>query len=233
MTNINSETTVAEIVRAEPGRARVFERLGIDYCCGGKKPLAEICAGKGLDPANVLRLVREFDAEQAAPAADVAAMSLVQLCDHIESTHHGYLLEELPRLDFMTRKVATVHGTKEPRLLQLRQVFETFNKQTSARIKAEGETIFPAIRQLDSGNRAVSVTKPNLKLLLDEADAGNRNTGVVLESFKAATNNYTPPDWACNTFRSMYGRFARLAEKMDANIDTERNVLFPKALAAA
>ena len=233
MTNINTETTVAEIVRAQPGRARVFERLGIDYCCGGKKPLAELCAGKGLNPANVLRLIGEFDAEQAAPPADVEAMSLARLCDHIESTHHGYLLEELPRLDFMTRKVAAVHGAKEPRLVQLRQVFETFNAQISSAIRSEHETLFPAIRQLDAPQRGAGLTRASLKLLLDRADAGNRNTGVVLESFKAATNDYTPPDWACNTFRSMYHRFARMAERMDANIDTETNVLFPRALEAA
>ena len=32
------QKTVGELVAERPSRARVFERFGIDYCCGGKKP---------------------------------------------------------------------------------------------------------------------------------------------------------------------------------------------------
>ena len=36
-------------------------------------------------------------------------MSLTELVDHIEKTHHAYLHEELPRLAGMTRKVVATH----------------------------------------------------------------------------------------------------------------------------
>src|ERR1051326_5314073 len=126
MENITSETTVGEIVRVLPNRARIFENLGIDYCCGGKKPLGEVCRGKGLDPATVIAMLAALDGAPDSSTTDPDAMSLSELCDHIERAHHDYLREELPRLDFMTRKVAAVHGDHETRLLEVRTVFETF-----------------------------------------------------------------------------------------------------------
>jgi len=40
---LDSRTTVREIVLDLPQAAGVFESLGIDYCCGGKHTLDEAC----------------------------------------------------------------------------------------------------------------------------------------------------------------------------------------------
>ena len=120
---VTIDTTIADIVRARPARSRVFEDLGIDYCCGGKRPLAEACRARGLEPAAVLAMLSEADAARDESVPDPSAMTLPELCDHIRDAHHGYLRDELPRLDFMTRKVAAVHGDREPRLLDVRRVF--------------------------------------------------------------------------------------------------------------
>ena len=41
MTILDPQTTVGDLVKDRPARSRVFEDLKIDYCCGGKLPLAE------------------------------------------------------------------------------------------------------------------------------------------------------------------------------------------------
>jgi iron-sulfur cluster repair protein YtfE (RIC family) len=127
MNTITPETTVGELVRALPARARIFEKLGVDYCCGGKRPLAEVCREKGLDPATVIAMLDALEGTAAASTVNPDGMSLGELCDHIERVHHDYLREELPRLEFMTRKVAAVHGDHEPRLREVRRAFESFN----------------------------------------------------------------------------------------------------------
>jgi Domain of Unknown function (DUF542) len=43
--------TVGEIASENPTAGRVFENFGIDYCCGGKRPLQEAC-----ESVNVLSL---------------------------------------------------------------------------------------------------------------------------------------------------------------------------------
>lgn len=233
MQNITTETTVGEIVRAVPARSRVFENLGIDYCCGGKIPLAEACRAKNLDPATVVAMLAALDGGADTATANPDTMSLTELCDHIESVHHGYLREELSRLDFMTRKVAAVHGDDEPRLLEVRRVFEAFNAEITAHTQEEEKDIFPAIRQLESGNGDKAAAAAQLKDAFAKLEAEHESAGAALVQFNALTDGYTPPEWACNTFRALYDGLAKLEQNTHQHVHQENNVLFPKALAAA
>lgn len=225
MKNITPQTTVGEIVRVMPARSRTFENLGIDYCCGGKKPLAEVCQTKGLDPATVVALLTALDDTPNSSPVNPDSLSLTELCDHIEQVHHGYLREELPRLDFMTRKVAAVHGDHEPRLLEVRRVFETFQSEMVAHTKEEDDVVFPAIRKLESGQRTL------LDAAFAKLESEHENAGASLARFKELTHNYTPPEWACNTFRALYDGLAQLEKHTHQHVHQENNVLFPRALA--
>ena len=231
MKTITPETTVGELVRAVPARSRIFENLGVDYCCGGKKPLAEICRAKNLDPATVMAMLNALDRAADVPSANPDAMGLAELCDHIERAHHDYLREELPRLDFMTRKVAAVHGDREARLLEVRRVFESFNAAMTAHTDEEEAVVFPKIRQLAAanGNRAGIVTE--LKATFAKLESEHDSAGGALERFKELTDGYTPPDWACNTFRALYDGLRQLERNMHQHVHKENNVLFVKALA--
>lgn len=230
---MTAETTVGEIVRAVPNRSRIFENLGIDYCCGGKKPLAEVCRAKGLDPATVVAMLSALDESTDSTLTNPEAMTLAELCDHIEQVHHGYLREELPRLDFMTRKVAAVHGDHEPRLLEVRRVFESFNAEIASHTKEEDESIFPAIRRLESANGDKAAVASSLKDSFAKLETEHESAGSALASFKELTDDYTPPDWACNTFRALYDGLAKLEKNTHQHVHKENNVLFPRALAAA
>ncbi len=233
MNKPNLEITVGELVRAAPVRARVFEKLGIDYCCGGKKPLAEVCAAKGLDAATVMAMLAVLDGAAAGDApVDADAMRLTLLCDHIETTHHGYLREELPRLDFMTRKVAAVHGADEPRLIEIRGVFERFAPEMAAHMAEEESAVFPRIRRLDAAGGSAAERK-ELKSAIAELEREHEAAGGALERFRELTDGYVPPEWACNTFRALYDGLARLERDMHQHVHKENNVLFPRALASA
>lgn len=233
MKNITPETTVGELVRAVPARSRIFENLGIDYCCGGKKPLDEVCRGKGLDPATVIAMLTAFDGTPESSTANPDTMSLSELCDHIERAHHDYLREELPRLDFMTRKVAAVHGDDETRLCEVRRIFATFSEKITAHTNEEEQIVFPRIRQLEKATRDKGVVATDLKDVLTRLESDHDGAGAALEEFRELTDDYTPPDWACNTFRAMYDALAKLERNMHQHVHKENNVLFVKALAAA
>lgn len=233
MQTITSETTVGEIVRAMPARSRIFENLGIDYCCGGKKPLAEVCRAKGLDPATVVAMLLALDGAPDTVAANPDAMGLSELCDHIERAHHDYLREELPRLDFMTRKVTAVHGDHEPRLHEIRGVFESFNLEITAHTDEEEGVVFPKIRQLEAVNGDKDGIFAGLRAALVKLESEHQSAGAALARFRELTDNYTPPDWACNTFRALYDGLDQLERNMHQHVHKENNVLFVKALAAA
>ena len=230
MKNVTAETTVGEIVRAVPARSRIFENLGIDYCCGGKRPLAEACRAKGLDPATVVVLLAALEGGAEASPGNPDQMSLTELCDHIEFVHHGYLRKELTRLDFMTRKVAAVHGDHEPRLLEVRRVFENFNTAMTAHTLEEETVIFPAIRQLESATGDKAAQAAGLKNRFAKLEAEHQNAGAALEQFKTLTDHYVPPDWACNTFRALYDGLEKLEKHTHQHVHQENNVLFPRTL---
>jgi regulator of cell morphogenesis and NO signaling len=233
MQNITIETTVGEIVRANPARSRFFEKLGIDYCCGGKKPLVEVCRGKGLDPATIAAALAALEGAPDASDVNPDTMSLSDLCDHIERAHHDYLREELPRLDFMTRKVAAVHGDDETRLHDVRRIFEVFSEKMTAHTKEEEEIVFPKIRQLEKTKADKQQIAVELRNVFTKLESEHEGAGAALEGFRKLTDNYTPPDWACNTFRALYDGLEKLEKNTHQHIHKENNVLFPKALATS
>ena len=230
MKTVTSETPIGEIVRAMPASARVFEKLHIDYCCGGKKSLAEVCDTRRLDTATVIAMLSAMDIAPDGLLRDPDTMTLSELCDDIQETHHAYLQEELPRLDFLTRKVASVHGGHEPRLLVLRQVFQGFNAEMTSHTEEENQTVFPAIRRLEKGKQSTPAT---VRSICKKLEYDHDRAGAALEQFNKLTDGYTAPDWACNTFRALYEALARLEKDMHRHIHKENNVLFPKAIAAA
>ncbi len=229
---ITTETTVAAIVRAEPGRSRLLDRLGIDYCCGGKKSLAEACRRHGLDAATVVALLNALDGGSAqGDGINPDTMTLSALCDHIEQVHHDYLRRELPRIDFMTRKVAAVHGDHEPRLLEIRAVFEHFSAAMISHTEDEEQRVFPAIRRLDYATGGATTEGSPLKATLEKLEAEHDGAGAALERFHELTDDFSPPEWACNTFRALYDALKELDRETHQHVHKENNVLFPRALA--
>ena len=232
MKAITPETTVGEIVRAMPIRSRIFEKLGIDYCCGGKKPLNEVCRGKGLDAATVIAMLAALEGAPESSSANPDTMSLSELCDHIERAHHNYLREELPRLDFMSRKVAAVHGADEARLLEVRAIFEAFSVKMTSHTKEEEEIVFPKIRQLENAGQDKAEVASGLKDILSRLESEHDGAGAALERFRELTDNYTPPADACNTYRALLDGLASIERDMHQHVHKENNILFPRAIEA-
>jgi len=226
-----TESTVGQLVVERPARARVFEKLGIDYCCGGKKPLGQACAEKKLDVTAVVAALQKADSDRAAAERDWGSSSLTELANHIESTHHAYLKSELPRLDFLTHKVAAVHGPHNPKLVQVREIFIGLKAEMDSHMQKEEQILFPLCRKLEQGGAGAaashcgSVQNPIRVMIMEHDHAGN-----ALEQMRALTDDYTPPAEACNTYRAMLDALAVLEHDMHQHVHKENNILFPKAV---
>lgn len=232
MLTLNAEQTVGDLVRQKPTRARVFESLKIDYCCGGKISLNRACEKRGIAVDDVLQQIEQADkSAEETPLVDADAMSLTELADHIEQTHHAYLREELPRLDFMTEKVSRVHGDKDARLYKMREAFVALKAELEPHMMKEERILFPIVRQLEAsadrpGFHCGSVANP-----IQQMEHEHDQAGKSLEILSETTDGYTPPEWACNTYRAMLDSLARLEADMHQHVHKENNVLFVKALA--
>lgn len=232
MKAITTQQTVGEIVTESPGLARAFESLGIDYCCGGKKTLAQACSQKGLEPQVVLFTLREKAraGTKRDAAVDVSSMSLTELADHIEQTHHAYLHEELPRIAAMTLKVAAVHGDKDPRLKQVQETFRAMALELWNHMYKEEECLFPMIRQLEARKGSASPRCGTVANPIRQMEVEHDDAGLALERLRELTDGYVPPKWACRTYRGLLAALAYLERDMHAHVHKENNILFPRAI---
>jgi regulator of cell morphogenesis and NO signaling len=216
--------TVGELVAERPARSRVFEELGIDYCCGGKLSLTEACARKGLDPVEVDR--RLAAAAPVEPEADWRAAPLADLCAHVVAAHHDFLRRELPRLRGLLAKLAGVHGTRHPGLREALVVFEPFADELAAHMTKEERVLFPLITRIESGDvpPTPSVLRPIAVMEAEHDDAGR-----ALAEMRRLTGGYALPADGCNTYRAAMAGLADLEADMHAHVHKENNILFPRA----
>jgi len=227
---ITPETTVAEIATSTPATIRVFQQHGIDYCCGGKIPLTEACAARGLETDALLAELQSA----VAPASNEpvwATESLTALVKHIQATYHEPLRVELPRLDAMLDKVVSRHGDHLPEvLLPLQQTFKHLKAELLAHMKKEDVVLFPFIVALEAGKTG-PVPDPASWILspLAAMEVDHEEAGAALAQIRQATNGFAPPEWGCPTFRGLYYGLAQLEADMHLHVHLENNVLFPRA----
>ncbi|NMF57000.1 iron-sulfur cluster repair di-iron protein [Pseudanabaena yagii] len=231
MTTFQISDTVGKIVRDRPSPSRLFEQAKVDYCCGGKKTLDEACRKQGIDPQVFLTQLEAIATSSQEPELNITTLSLTELADHIEQTHHAYLHTELPRLERMVTKVAAVHGEREPRLLQIKDIFLAVSQELATHLQKEERILFPMIRQLEfstviPSSHCGTIANPIRQMEFEHDDAG-----VALEQLSQLTDNYTPPEWACNSYRAMLDGLLNFERDMYQHIHKENNVLFPKAIA--
>jgi regulator of cell morphogenesis and NO signaling len=149
----NAALSVGDLVAERPDRSRVFEDLGIDYCCGGGQSLAEACARRGLAVDAVRRRLADADAGEAVEGGtDWRSAPLADLCGHVVATHHAFLRRELPRLRSLLTKLARVHGDRHPELRDALAVYEPFATDLAGHMTKEEQVLFPLITWIESGD---------------------------------------------------------------------------------
>ena len=219
----NENTTVAEIAAASLAAVRVFERLEIDYCCGGKRPLAEVCHQKGYDAQAVRRELDEAAKENTDGTRDWNTAPLGELINHIVNTHHAYLNRELPALSARLEKVYRVYNQKYgDTLLGLPEVFGYLRSELETHMQKEEMLLFPAIaahRPFDALANAVGIM-----------EAEHESAGKALVKIREITHNFQIPAYACVTYRALINGLQELEEDLHIHIHLENNVLFPRAM---
>jgi regulator of cell morphogenesis and NO signaling len=232
MKTFSAEQTVGEIVAQNPNLSRVFESLGVDYCCGGEKTLEDACRLKRLSSPKVLAML---EAAANAPAAreeiDLETMTLTALADHIVRIHHDFLRRELPRLAVLTDKIAAVHGSRDRRLIAVRNVFAAMASEMNRHMWKEEQVLFPLIRRLEAGDMPTEFHCASLAYPIRQMESEHDEAGSALDRLQALTDSFTPPEWACNSYRVMLDALNCLQQDMHVHIHKENAVLFPRALA--
>ncbi|HET6386410.1 MAG TPA: iron-sulfur cluster repair di-iron protein [Armatimonadota bacterium] len=232
MNEIELTKPLGQLVAENPARARVFDQHGIDYCCGGKKRLFQACAEKSLDPAAVIAELHVADhVLDPEDAQRWSNMSIAELVDHIESTHHFYLRNELPRLSYLIEKVVSANADRHPELYEIASVFSQFRAEAEVHLHDEETIMFPLCRELENPHPRLRRRSGTIRTLFNSMEDDHSAQAADLAELKRLTNNFTAPTDACDSYRVMLDTLAHVVSDTYQHVHKENNILFPRAAA--
>jgi regulator of cell morphogenesis and NO signaling len=230
----DSYPTLGQLVAERPARSKVFEKLGIDFCCGGKRTLDAACAEKGLDPHTVLLILQAFEGPDATAPSSALEKNwlrapLGELCDHIERTHHDYLRAELPQLAALAAKVAKAHGERHPELKQVERIFHAFREELAQHMRKEEMVLFPIVRELEHAESLPQFHCGTVDNPIRVMEMEHESAGSALKQIRQLTGDLTPPKDACHSYADLLKRLAHLEQDLRQHVHKENNILFPRA----
>lgn len=225
--------TVGEIAAKDIRKAEVFKKYGIDFCCGGKKSLKQVCEEKGLD-LEIVEAELESPAQKVSSANNYNGWELDFLADYIYNQHHRYYYDELPVLKGLVTKVTQHHGSNHPELKYVYSLFGQLVHELDTHFMREEKVVFPFIKALvlakRTGNFEALNSQPSLTEPIRLMEVDHEAAGEILEEIQKLSGNYTPPADACNSYHFLYKKLKDLDEDLHQHIHLENNILFPKAL---
>jgi regulator of cell morphogenesis and NO signaling len=223
---------VGEVVADDYRRGAVFKRFGIDFCCSGARTVQEACDRKGVDYETLQGELLAADRSRSGQdAPDVRRWDPAFLADYIVNVHHGYVRETLPVLRFFTTKVARVHGAARPELVEIAGLVEEMATAMDEHMAGEENVLFPHVRGLTTASKeggtvdpgALQSTADTIRAMEGEHD----HAGEVMRRIRELSDDYTPPDWACNTYRAAFAKLEEFEEDLHRHVHLENNILFP------
>ena len=222
--------TVGEVVAEDYARVAAFKRLGIDFCCGGRRTLREACERAEVAYEELASQLRDID-DRRLDAPDTHDGDLDSLIDHIVAKHHRYVREALPLLRELSTRVAKVHGKSRPELAVVRDLVTELATELESHMQAEEEQVFPDIRRLVSARGDGATELPEIGDSIGAMEADHEHAGEIMARLRRVSDGFTPPEGACTTYRATYANLAGFEEDLHRHVHLENNVLFPRAAA--
>lgn len=227
----NDMETIGEIAVKDLRKAEVFKKYGIDFCCGGKKTLAQVCREKNIDVTKVETELQQLGTGNKASNISYNDWNIDFLADYIINTHHTYVRKYLPELDTYSAKVAQVHGAEHPELLEIRNLIIEIKNELSDHCNEEEKGIFADVKKVlfakNTGQPLLSYTV--IADQIDELEREHDQVGRAFDKMRELSKGYALPADACASYTLLYKMIQEFEDDLHIHIHLENNILFPKA----
>jgi regulator of cell morphogenesis and NO signaling len=227
------EETIGEIVTKDIRKAKIFRKYGIDFCCGGKKTIAEVCQKKNIDISKLSAELNETGRDHSTMPGNPDEWGLDFLANYIVNIHHAYVKNTIPVLLAWSQKVASVHGQTHPETVRIAELFGKVADELVPHMVKEEKVLFPFI------NLMVNALRDNEKLArgsfgtvanpIRMMEYEHEGVGELYMEIEKLSNQFTPPADACSTFKALYATLKEFEDDLFLHIHLENNILFPKA----
>lgn len=219
---LDRHQSVAALVLDHSECAEVFQRNRIDFCCRGDLSVEAAAKGRGLAvDALVAELSTAIAERRGESQADPRSLSTPRLVAHIVARHHEYLRRALPFVRALAVKVSRVHGDRNPKLRELEAAVAALSEALLAHLDEEEVALFPALTAREPGRAEVAA---GLAAMQSEHLAVAR----LLEKVRSAADEFAPPGWACNSYRTLLSELAQVERDTFTHVHIENHVLAPR-----
>jgi regulator of cell morphogenesis and NO signaling len=232
---INTTKSVGEIAVELPQGTRVFERMKIDYCCGGGVALGDACQAAGVNLDTLVQMLDASTTQQVSESIDLQQATLTELITYILDKHHVCTKEEMARLEPLAAKVVSAHGANHAELLVVQDLMQQLFADLKPHMFKEEQILFPYVLELEkaqAGNRAApfapfGTVKNPIRMMMMEHDTA----GELLREMRKVSADYRIPADACISYKTFYEALEAFEQDLHQHIHLENNLLFPKAAA--
>jgi regulator of cell morphogenesis and NO signaling len=229
-----ADQTLGDLVRGDARAALVFERFGLDFCCGGRRSLADAARAHAVAVEDVVHALTALGDAAADDREPAEWRDLDLLVRHIVEHHHAYVRHTSPTILAWLDRLVERHGARHPELAEVRHVFAAMTEEMTTHMMKEEHILFPAIHELAIAARNGTHHPPSpfgtvahpIRVMEDD----HEQAGELLARLEALTGHFTPPEDACTTFRTCYGELARYERDLHRHVHLENHVLFPRAV---
>lgn len=226
--------TIGELVAKDWRKAQVFKKYGIDYCCGGKRTVAEACEKKGVEVSLIENELQQIENKALDYASNFDRWGLDFLIDYILNNHHKYVAEALPFLDELATKVSRVHGDNHPELIEIERHTQDVIQELTMHMHKEEVILFPYIKELAQAQKSnTSIDAPPFGTIanpIQMMEAEHTSAGDGMKAIEELSNNFVPPIDACMSYQVFFAKLKEFQKDLHQHIHLENNILFPKAL---
>lgn len=223
---LDRHQSVANVVLEHSECAAVFQHHRIDFCCRGELSVEDAAASKGVDvSALMVELASAIAERQGERLADPRGLSTARLTAHIVARHHEYLRKALPFVKTLAAKVARVHGDHNPKLRALDEAVRALDAALVPHLDEEEGALFPQLTATEPDRAAAGA-------LLASMSAEHLAVAKILEEIRASSDEFTLPDWACNSYRTLFAELRQMEGDIFTHVHLENHVLRPRFFAS-
>jgi regulator of cell morphogenesis and NO signaling len=220
------DSPIGQLAADDMKKALIFQKLGLDFCCGGKKTVREACVNKGLNIKDVQEMLQNIVPETNSCSVPPNKMSLSMLIEYIKDVHHRYVKQQIPIIIELLDKTTAAHGTIHPELDGINGHFRELSSELLQHLEKEEQVLFPAIERVydpELKNSPVGLIPPVAVM-----EKEHEKAGVLMQEIRDKSHHFTPPSTACYTFKLLYNQLEAFEEDLHMHIHLENNILFPK-----
>lgn len=235
MTTVNPQNHIRDFVAADFRTAAVFSKHKIDFCCKGDRSISEVCEQKNIDLDAIVYDLNKILNSQSEQSIDYRSWPSDLLADYIEKKHHRYVVEKTPVLRQFLTKLCKVHGARNPELFKVNELFVASTDELLRHMKDEEEIVFPYVREMMEAKNTGAPKPPTEKFFtvenpIEQMLHEHEAEGDRFREIAEITNDYTPPEGACNTYRVAYQMLEEFEKDLHLHIHLENNILFLDAI---